>query len=140
VGVKNIAYPLIAVTTWGLWAFLPKIATRYISPASAMIYEVLAGILMAVIVLRVSKPEISVKQRGSIYAFINGVIGYVGVLFYIYAISGQDAILIAPIAPLSGTFPVVTLVLGAVFLKERFSIPNYVGILLAFGAVYLILS
>jgi transporter family protein len=137
VGVKNIAYPLIAVTTWGLWAFLPKIATRYISPASAMIYEVLAGILMAVIVLRVSKPEISVKQRGSIYAFINGVIGYVGVLFYIYAISGQDAILIAP---LSGTFPVVTLVLGAVFLKERFSIPNYVGILLAFGAVYLILS
>ena len=102
-----------------------------------MIYEVMAGSLMAIIVLKRVKPEISIKQKGSIYAFINGIIGYVGVLFYIYAISIQDAILVAP---LSATFPIVTLTLGIIFLKEKFSVVNYSGIFLALIAIYLVLS
>jgi transporter family protein len=135
--MKNLTYSIITVTVWGLWAFLPKIATRYISPPSALIYEVIAGILMAVIALRKLRPEISITKRGSIYSFINGVIGYVGVLFYMYAISGHDAIVVAP---LSATFPIITLTLGIIFLKERFSPVNYVGIFLAMFAIYLVLS
>jgi len=135
--MKNLTYPMLTVVVWGLWAFLPKIATRYISPPSAMIYEVMAGVLMAIVVWRTVKPEITIRQKGSIYAFINGIIGYVGVLFYLYAISGQDAILVAP---LSATFPIMTLTLGTIFLKERFSAVNYSGVLLALVAIYLVLS
>ncbi len=135
--MKNLTYSIITVIVWGLWAFLPKIATRYISPPSAMIYELMAGILMIIIVLRTLRPEIFVKRRGSIYAFVNGIIGCAGVLFYIYAISSQDAIIVAP---LSATYPILTLVLGIIFLKERFSPVNYFGIFLAFFAIYLVLS
>lgn len=135
--MKNLTYSILTVTAWGLWSFLPKIATKYISPPSAMIYEVMAGSLMAIVVLKRAKPEISIKKKGSMYAFINGIIGYVGVLFYIYAISKQDAILVAP---LSATFPIITLILGIIFLKEKFSAVNYFGIFLALIAIYLILS
>ncbi|NIQ39852.1 MAG: EamA family transporter [Proteobacteria bacterium] len=135
--MENLTYSIITVIAWGLWAFLPKIATKYISPPSALIYEVMAGMLMAVIALRKLRPEMSVTKIGSIYSLINGVIGYVGVLFYIYAISGQDAIVVAP---LSATFPIMTLTLGIIFLKERFSLVNYVGIFLAMCAIYLVLS
>lgn len=135
--MKNLTYAILTVTAWGLWSFLPKIATAYISPPSAMIYEVMAGSLMAIVVLKGVKPKISIKQKGAMVAFINGIIGYVGVLFYIYAISRQDAILVAP---LSATFPIMTLILGIIFLKERFSVLNYCGILLALIAVYLVLS
>jgi transporter family protein len=135
--IKNLTYSIVTVTVWGLWAFLPKIATRYISPPSAMIYEVMAGILMAIIVLRTLRPEISIKRKGSVYALINGIIGYVGVLFYLYAISSQEAILVAP---LSATFPIITIVLGIIFLKERFSVVNYFGIFLAIFAIFLVLT
>ncbi len=36
---------------WGLWSFIPKITTKYIDPKSAVIYEVMGGIIIAVIVL-----------------------------------------------------------------------------------------
>jgi transporter family protein len=135
--MKNLNYALIIVFAWGLWAFLPKIAVRYISPPSALIYEVMIGAVIAIFLWRRVKPEITIRHKGSIYAFINGVIGYGGVLFYIFAISKQDAILVAP---LSATYPIVTLFLGAIFLKERLSRLNYIGILLALVAIYLILA
>ncbi len=102
-----------------------------------MIYEVMAGSLMAIVVLKRAKPEISIKQKGSMLAFINGIIGYIGVLLYIYAISKQDAILVAP---LSATFPIITLLLGIMFLKEKFSTVNYLGVFLALVAIYLVFS
>lgn len=132
-----MAFSVMTISLWGLWAFLPKIATRYISPPSAMIYEVMAGALMAVIIWKRVGPGITLKQRASVYAFGNGIIGYAGVLFYLYAISKQDTILVAP---LSASFPIMTLVLGVIFLKERFSVANYAGILMAFVAIYLVLS
>jgi len=135
--MKNIDYALITVVAWGLWAFLPKIATRYISPSSALIYEIVAGIAMGIVLLRTLKTRLPIKERGSIYAFVNGIVAYIGVLLYLLAISRQDAIIVAP---LSATYPITTLILGSVLLREKYRKLNYVGIFLALFAIYLILT
>lgn len=36
---------------WGLWSFIPKIITKYISPKSAIIFEVIGGMIIGIIVL-----------------------------------------------------------------------------------------
>ena len=36
---------------WGIWSFIPKIITQYISPKSAILFEVLGGVIIALIVL-----------------------------------------------------------------------------------------
>jgi transporter family protein len=135
--MRNLRYLLIAVTAWGFWAFLPKIATRYISPPSAMVYEVVAGVILGVWVLYRLKPDLAIRKKGSLYAFLNGIFCYGGVLCYLHAISEQNAIIVAP---LSATYPIVTLMLGAVFFRERFRRLNYLGIALALFAIFLLLT
>ena len=40
---------------WGLWSFIPKITTKYIDPKSAIVYEVIGGMLLSLIILSFRK-------------------------------------------------------------------------------------
>ncbi|MBW2057884.1 MAG: DMT family transporter [Deltaproteobacteria bacterium] len=135
--MKNLGYALITVVAWGLWAFLPKIATEYISPSSIMVYEVIAGLAVGLVLMYRLGGRLPIKGRGPAWAFVNGIIGYVGILLYLLAISKQDAIVVAP---LSATYPITTLILGSVLLREKFRKLNYAGVFLALVAIYLILT
>jgi len=37
---------LIALILWGFWGFLPKVATRYIDPSSALVYQAIGGTIV----------------------------------------------------------------------------------------------
>ncbi len=45
--MKEWILPTVATfICWGLWSFIPKITTKYIDPKSAIIYEVVGGIVL----------------------------------------------------------------------------------------------
>ena len=68
-------WSLLALFTWGIWGFFPKLATRYMSPQSIIIYEVIAGMAIAVVCLFFAgfKPE--THPRGILFACLTGVAG-----------------------------------------------------------------
>ncbi len=134
--MKEWLFPTFgAFVLWGLWSFIPKITTKYISPKSAMLFEVLGGMMVATIVLFSLKFRPDIHPKGVLLAITTGILGYTGALFFLYAASKGP---ISLVAILSALYPVIALVLAMIFLKEPISIKQGLGVVLALGAMILI--
>ena len=126
---------LIALICFGLWAFLPKIAVKYINPKSALIYEVCGGILVAFAVWFSIGKGIDHDLRGVLPAFLTGIIGYLGMFCFLHAVNSGK---VSVVASLTAVYPVVTIVLAAIVLKEKITSIQCVGIFLATTGVALL--
>lgn len=123
------------VVLWGLWGFIPKITTRYIDPKSAIVYEVLGGILLAAIALFVFRVEVDLNPKGAALAVATGTLGFTGAYLFLTAVSKGPVILVSTVSAL---YPVVSIFLAASILHETVSLQQGVGIALAILAVILI--
>jgi bacterial/archaeal transporter family protein len=131
-----VLYSALALLIWGLWAFLPKMALRSLDVKTAFMYEVIGGAITGLFAFFILRPQlVGAEIRGVIPALLTGMMGYLGMLCFMYAIR-EGKILI--VAPLTALYPVVTLVLAMVFLRERINIVQFAGIILALVSVVLI--
>ncbi len=134
--MKAWIFPATAtIIFWGLFGFIPKITTRYISPTSAIVYGAFAGIPVALIILAIMRFQLDTEPRGVILAGITGVLGMLGALGYLVAVSRGPVSLISPITAL---YPAVTILLAMVFLGETLVLRQWVGVGMALAAVLLI--
>lgn len=131
-----VLYSALALLIWGLWAFLPKMALKCLDPKTAFIFEVFGGAITGMFAFLILRPQlVGAEIRGVIPALLTGMTGYLGMLFFMYAIrEGKISI----VAPLTALYPVVTLLLAMIFLKERINIVQFAGIILAVVSVVLI--
>jgi transporter family protein len=126
---------LVALVCFGLWGFLPKIAVRYLSPKSALIYEVL-GVFAAgcVFFLTVGK-TVDTDMRGAVPAIATGIFGTVGFLCFLHALTVGS---VSVVATLTALYPVVTILLAAAFLRESITLTQVAGMGLAIVSVILL--
>ena len=119
---------------WGIWGFIPKITTRYINPLSASVFEGLGSAIFALIILfsLSFKPEI--HPKGVSLAFITGLLGMLGALFYLFAMLKGKVAVVATLVALN---PVITIGLAYFFLKEPISLKEGIGMVFAFAAIVL---
>ena len=124
-----------ALLCWGVSNFLPKITVRYMTPLSAIVYEALGVIIVAasVLVFIGFKPE--VEPKGAVLAFLTGAIGFVGALFLLGAVTKGKVSLVVPMVTL---YPLVTVILAFLILKEPISSRHLLGMLFAFTAIGLL--
>ncbi len=125
----------IAFICWGMWAFLPKLTTRFLDPKSAIIYEVAGGIVFALVVLVMSGFRLAIEGRGILLAAFTGVLGFAGALAYLIAVLKGPVTLISTV---TGLYPILAVVLAYVFLNEPISVKQGIGILLGLVAIILI--
>ena len=126
---------LTALVCFGLWAFLPKIAVKYINPKSALIYEVLGGILVTAVVWLSIDKGIDHDLRGIVPALLTGIIGYLGMFYFLHAVNMGK---VSVVASLTAVYPVVTILLAAIILKEKITSIQYIGIFFATTGVALL--
>jgi transporter family protein len=131
-----VLYSSLALLIWGLWAFLPKMALKCLDPKTAFMFEVLGGAITGLFAFLILRPQLGGAEiRGVIPALLTGMMGYLGLLCFMYAIrEGKMCI----VAPLTALYPVVTLVLAVIFLREKINIVQLAGIILALVSVVLI--
>jgi transporter family protein len=130
-------WTIFAMITFGFWGFFPKLAISYISPQSALIYQVLGGLLVGLVALVTAgfKPEI--QPMGVLYAFLTGITGVLGTMFYYMAASrGQLTIVVS----FTALYPLVTILLAFIFLHETISLKQVVGLFFALTAIVLLSS
>jgi bacterial/archaeal transporter family protein len=123
-----------AFVLWGLWSFIPKITTRYITPKSALVFEVTGGIAVALIVLISLRFKPDFHPTGMVLALITGVLGFTGALLFLSAASKGP---ISIVAVLSALYPVITVILSIIILEETLSIRQWLGI--GLGVISMIL-
>lgn len=124
-----------AFVCFGLWAFLPKLTVRYLDPKSAIIYGTLGALLVAAVVFAQMGYRAGTEPRGILLAVLTAVFGFAGTLAYLYAAQRGPVALISTVTAL---YPVLAILLAALFLHEPVTLRQGLGILLALVAIVLI--
>jgi len=124
-----------AILCWGGWAFLPKLSALYISDRSAIVYQGLGGAIVASLIFLNLSDRLETHPQGAIIAVVAGMLNFLGVLFYIKAVSKGS---VAIVSTLSALYPLVVIALALVVLQETLTLKQAIGIGFALVAIALI--
>ena len=126
---------LLALIIYGFWGFFPKIAVSYISPQSALVYEVAGAMLVGLVTLFFLGFHPETHPKGVLFAVLTGIAGMVGTLFFFYAAQKGK---ISVVVSLTAIYPLITVILASVFLREPLTLKQICGLILAIFAILLL--
>jgi len=132
-----IIFSILALVSWGIWGFMMKLSINSIGCAkSVMVYQAIGSAVVVLLVLLFLKfrPEGDLKGIG--LSVITGVLGMLGTLFFILAISSGNGTG-SVVSPLTALYPLITIALALMVLKEPLSVKQGAGIVFAMAAMVL---
>lgn len=121
-------YAILTVVVWGIWGLFSKIASNYAKPRQALIFQTVGVLAFGLVVLAVEKFRIEWSLPGFSWAALAGFLVFVGFLTFFAALEQGKA---STVVTLSALYPLVTIVLSIVFLREKLTTRQGIGILLA---------
>jgi uncharacterized membrane protein len=127
---------ILAVLSWGVWAILSRFIGEAITAAQSQALSTL-GLLPVMIVLAGSRRLTATghRRRGLLTAFAAGICGCAGNIAYYQALNmGEKA---STVIPLTALYPLVTIALAVVLLRERINRVQLIGIVFSLTAIYL---
>ena len=120
-----------------MWGFLPKVALGCLDPPTAFVFEALGGASAGLLFMLLLRPRLAgAPIMGILPAFFTGVLGYLGLIFFMYAVREKDKLSI--VAPLTALYPAITIALAMIFFGEKINIVQFAGIVLALISILLI--
>jgi transporter family protein len=131
-----LLWTAVAVVSWGVWAVLAKVIGGGLTGAQSQVLSTV-GIVPVILMLARSRDlkNRSSGRRGAYYALAAGIVSGLGNVPY-YDLFGRGGTAATAVS-LTALYPVVTIVLAAVFLSERVNRIQGIGLVLAFAAIYL---
>src|ERR1700722_18650957 len=121
---------------YGVWGAVSSLASQNVSPLTLQIVSTI-GLFPVVLVLLFSKNihHSANRTRGILLATATGVIGGTGnlTLYQALRLGGEASV----VFPLTGMYPLITIILARLLLKERLNRIQALGIALALVAIYL---
>ena len=131
-----LAFSLLAVGLWGLWGFLSKVAALQL-PTGAVYLMSITGHLAVIGFLAASGGLAVPWQPAGLAAGLGaGLCMAFGLLYFLKALSagGSGGVVV----PLTGLYPLVTVILSWMVLHEDFTLRRLAGVALALVAVWLL--
>jgi transporter family protein len=135
-------YVLVAsvIVLWGLWGFFGKVGlARRMPPLSMFFAEVTVGFLIgaALLLFLASRGQrLPWEQSWNAFGVLSGAGLAVGLLLYYLALERAWASVVIPV---TATYPIVSVLLSVVFLAERLTWAQSLGLgLIAVGLVLLL--
>lgn len=131
------AWSLLALFSWGIWAILARVIGDALSPAQSQALSTLGMLPIIAVLPFLGQKELARNPRkGTAVALAAGILSCLGNVTYYHALNrGEKA---ATIVPLTAMYPLVTIVLAVVLLRERLNRIQLGGILLSLAAIYLL--
>ena len=130
-----LSYALLCIFWWGLWGFLSKIGSDSASPLQMQILFTLGMLPVALAMLLQMRGRLDRNHGGITYGLLSGVATGVGTLGYYAALHSQN---VSVVTPVTGLFPVLTVLLAFVVLRERLNKVQMGGMLLALAAIVIL--
>lgn len=128
-----IFYTAITTLFWGVWGAFIEIPEKAGFPATlGYCVWALTMVPCALVALKASRWKLNSDKRSIFIGSTVGILGAVGQLILFQALRSGPAYMVFPIISL---FPVITVFLSAVFLKENTTRKHWWGIVLALTAI-----
>lgn len=122
-------YSILCVVCWGGWALLSKLGSTEIPPETMQFLFTIGTLPVAIALLAARHFKMEGSPKGISYAVLNGILAGVGglALFAAYHTGSNTSLVTAATA----LYPMVTVLLAVVLLKERFQFVQAIGLVLA---------
>ena len=129
----------IAMVLWGVAPIFGKLGLGGMHPLAALtIRSVMTSIILLITVTALGKwgNVMGVAAKDAIYIMLEGVFAaLLGQLAYYYALKYGE---VGRVAPIVAAFPLVVLVLGAMFLGEELTLTKVIAATLIFSGIVLL--
>lgn len=126
---------VLCILWWGIWGFLTKLAAERMAPDTIQVLFTIGLLPLTAVVLFQLRGKPDTDRKGVLYGLLNGVVTVLGLLAYDAAMARGKASVISPI---TGLFPLITVLLAAIVLRERLNRVQAVGVALALGSIMLL--
>lgn len=127
-------FAIAAVLLWGVWGLFAKLSANYLSPSSVMVFSGIGSVLVTIGVLAFLNFRPGLDTKGIGLALVAGVLGTLATLLFLYAISRGKA---SVVVPMTALYPLVTIVLSLLILREPVTLKQGLGIGFALVALLL---
>jgi len=135
---KWLFYSVLATLLWAIWGVIPKAASKALADQPLLMQVISTmGLLPVALTFASSKTLLAARNlwRGVAFAFVAGLCGGIGNIALLESLKRGGAASI--VLPLTGVYPLVTVLLAWTFLKEKLNAIQSIGIGLAIVALYL---
>lgn len=137
---KWLLWSLATIVLWGSWGLVSKVASDGIDAyMNQLLYTAGLAPLMVFVAITVHRErgQKSINRRAGVsWAFLTGILGGIGnIAFFQALVKGGKASVVAPVTAL---FPMVTVLLALILLKEKLGRTQWLGLALAFAAIYML--
>lgn len=132
-----LVFSLMTAILWGLWGLFSKLATRSLNAPEYLLATAIGQLLLMVIYLTPQLKELHLRWMGIdlYFAILSGFVMMAGILLFYRALSIGE---VAPIVVITACYPLVTLLLAYLLLKEPISLQKIVGACLTIAGICII--
>jgi bacterial/archaeal transporter family protein len=121
-------YAGLTLLAWGVWGFFSKLASSHARPRQTLLFQAAGVMAFGFLVLLLERFRIEWSPQGFGWSAAAGFVNFMGFLAFFAAVEkGKVSTVIA----MSSLYPVITIVLSMVFLHERISSREGLGIAFA---------
>ena len=138
--MNSFIWAVLTALTWGCVPLIEKMGLMKVEPLVGLFYRSL-GVIVGITVLIIFKgPAIKNSfahlQDGMAYLILGGFLAsFVGQIFFYSALKSGEA---SKVVPISGAYPLVSFILGILFLSEKVTLAKISGVgLVLIGVVLL---
>lgn len=130
-----MVYGVLCLLFWGLWGFVLKLAYSNLSWTETYFLSTLASFTVMLIVVSYYRAIPMSLNTYSVTALVAGVFGGAGYIFFVKALEHGKA---SVVIPLTALYPAVTAIIALIILREKISLYQGIGIVLAIAAAILL--
>ncbi len=129
-----LIYCILTLLLWGLWAFLPRLATRTLDTTSTLFFQQMGALLATLCVLATAGFRIKPEMKGISWAMLTGMLGVFGLLCFLQAVTRYRLSVVVMVTAL---YPLITVGLSVLILREKLTALQWLGVALAMAAILL---
>lgn len=132
-----LAFSLMTAILWGLWGFFSKLATRSLNTPEIFLASAIGQFLLLAIYLTPLFKELQFRWMNIDFGFavLSGLAMMAGILLFYRAIAIGE---VTPIVVITACYPLVTLFLAYILLREPISFQKILGACLTIAGICLI--
>jgi bacterial/archaeal transporter family protein len=128
---------ILSLFSFGLWGLFTKLAIVHIDSKSALVFQTAGVLIVGLVALSMLnfKPDLHIKGLG--FGLLTGLAYGIGCLFYFIA---ADKGKVMTVVTLTALYPLITIILSFLLLRETISLKQCFGIILALTSIFLMSS
>jgi len=138
--MKPYLWAILTALTWGCVPLIEKVGLVKIDPIIGLFYRCMGVIIGITLLLMFRgqdiKASLSQLPVGAAFLVLGGFLAsVVGQMFFYHALKSGEA---SRVVPISGAYPLITFVLGMLFLHEKITLAKAGGIACILTGVFLL--